>query len=148
MDIRTASGIVVATVLLLAWLSANSVTQKLSLLMLLSWVGSNALIVLLGFERQPIVNGAFTGVVGILVALLGIKHTSKVCLAVVSLFILEEAVDIAAFLYQFDGKRLQYVLLNGVFILRMMTVGGAACVGLAHRFDWRGVRLRHGLHSV
>jgi hypothetical protein len=137
-------GLMLAAVMLLSWQSANHIIQKLSLLMLLSWFGSTALVDLLGFARAPMDIPMFNAVVAIMAALLGIKHSSRVCLAVVALFVVEETINLGAFVCHQNGSYDYYAALNGIFVLRMAVVGGAACVGLVGRLARRDPLGLHG----
>ncbi len=136
---------VMAIVLLIAWQSGNHVIQKLSLLMLLAWVGANVFVECLGKPNAAYVLPVYDAIMAVLVAVLGYKNKSNPCLAVVLLFALEETIDVFSFSEHLDGTHLHYALLNGIFVLRMAVVGGVGLVDVARRaLDQRPrAHLRH-----
>lgn len=132
-----AYGLILAVISGSAFAVRSPMLDRLTLLMVASWVGSVACTLVFGYARAPILIPTLNAVVAIFIAGVGIRYASKTCWAVVALFLVEEVINLVAFAYHFNGHRLQFTLLNGAFLARMAIVGGVALVRLAHRFGQR-----------
>lgn len=137
-------GLAVGCVLLLAWASGSHVLQKLALLLLMAWAGTNLAVAFLGFERAPLVIPSIDAVIAVLVATTGYHAKSKAALFVFRLYAVVGLIHIGAYVLHMLVTNTYYAALNSVFLVQLLIVGAtSAWVAVHHRFDLGGERFRH-----
>lgn len=134
-------GAVLALACGLAWFAHEIALRKLALWMVVAWAQANLLYALMGPQTAPWLVPLINALIALAVAGLAIQHRSAACWSVVSLFVIEEAINLGAFVTHHQGATAYYLLLNAVYLLRMAVVGGAGV--LAYRAARRDSRFRH-----
>lgn len=143
MDAPSIFGLAVCATLLLSWASDNHVSQKLGLLLLFAWAGSNLAVNMMGFNRAPLVIPSLDALVAILVAVVGYAHKSKLALAIFVIYALVGAVHVTALIMRAEMTYNYYAILNGAFALQLSILGASgAWHSLSRWTAWGGERLR------
>lgn len=132
--------------LILAWLSGDPIARRVGILQLGGWTAANACVVWLGFSGAPMLVPAINAAIAVGIGLIGYKNRSALCFCMVLLYLLEEIISVVGFATHNQGTFIYYGLLNVVFCMRMLTLGGWSVGHLVAR-GLRGERggFRHRL---
>lgn len=141
--IPTAFGAGVGLTLLLSWWSRSHVMQKLALLLLAAWATSNVAVNLMGFDQAPMLIPSIDCAVALLVALVGFRNRSVIALAVFCLYVAVGLVHVVGFASYNQGTYTYYAILNVLFLLQLIIVGGSSArMAVRPRIYRRDKRLR------
>lgn len=142
-DISSLFGLAVCAMLLLVWVSDDHVRQKLGLLLLFAWTGSNLTVNMMGFTHAPLVIPSLDAMVAVLVALIGYAHKSKLALAIFVIYAFVGTVHITALIMRAEMTYNYYAILNGAFALQLSILGASSAWHSLSRWTaWGGERLR------
>lgn len=119
-----AYALVLGVVLVLAWLSGDPMTRRVGILQLGGWTAANACVAWLGFLNAPLLVPAINAAIAVGIGLIGYKNRSLLCFCMVLLYLLEEIVAVVGFATHNQGSFVYYAILNVVFCMRMLTLGG------------------------
>jgi hypothetical protein len=137
-----------AAVLLLSWRSDVAICQKVALLMLLDWAGYSIVHEAIASASMPLFMPMWSAFIVILLMIFGWANKSKLCLAVIGIYWIEEAIHVTMFANHLEGSHLHYALVNATFIARMFVLGGVALANVAHRIRSKHCRFPHRLVGV
>jgi len=134
----------VALTLVLAWAADNHVYQKLAMLLLFDWASTNVAVNYMGFERAPMVIPSLDAVTAILVAMVGFASGSQTALVVFCLYGAVGLAHVVGFASYNQGTYTYYAILNVLFLLQLVTVGGPSASRIVLRawFPRRRQRVR------
>lgn len=121
-----AYGALIGVVCLLAWFSGDTVIRRVSWLSLLGWALANIAVEWLGFAKAPLLLPTLDAVIAIGVGVLGYRNRSLLCFVIVLLYLAQETVAVAGFAMQRQSELWYFATQNGMFILRMLALGGWA----------------------
>lgn len=111
-------------VYLLGWATKDAIIHRVTFLSLIGWALANISVDLFGFGGAPFINPTINAVLAVTIGLIGHRNRSMLCFVLVLLYLAEETVTLGAFSMHAQGERLCYLLLNCIFILRMLAIGG------------------------
>ena len=143
MQVWQACGLAVLVVVLLAWASRNEVMLWLSVVMALGWFCYNVPIWFLGFAESGRFAPWTEGTAAMVVAAIGSQRRSWPAFVVLCLYGAEEVAMAAGHIVNGQGSYFHFALLNGIFALRLFTVGGLSGAYLVawlhgeHLLSWR-----------
>lgn len=142
-------GGLLALALLLVWRSKDDGLQKLGAWVAVDWLLSNLSYELFGRELDPWVMPICGAFIALGVARAAVKYRSYVGWATLVTYIADAMVSVAAFASHTQGDTGYYSVLNVIFVLRLMIVGGAGAGVLVTRLRLGGARaLAHGVGRV
>lgn len=136
--------ILVGSASLLGWLTRDMTIKKVSWLMLGGWAVANIAVQWLGYNEAPLIIPLVNAVVVVMIGAVGYRHSSALCYVLVLLYLFQESLAVAAFWTDNWKTRGYYGLQNGVFVLRMLALGGWALGDIAtHWVMPEPARVRH-----
>ena len=118
------SGVIV--VLFASMLSRCATYQKLALVLMLSWSLSNLFVEAFGFVGAPLLMPGLDAVLCIISVAILVRTQSPTAAIVVAGFMLAGMVHVWAFATAAQVTRGYYVAMNLLFILQLLSVGGAS----------------------
>ena len=122
--------------------------QKLSMLMLLSCAGSNALFYWWpGRAEAPVLITALDALICVGTAGLAIRHNSLTALRVSQLFVVEAFLHIVTFATATQATSTAYTVFNLIYVAQQVCIGGASAERIRLRGDGR-VAVGHRHHGV
>lgn len=143
MDLASLFGIAVLVMLLLVWASGDHVRQKLGILLLFAWAGSNLAVGFWGFTHAPLVIPSLDAAVAIAMAIVGYTNKSRIALILFAIYVFVGAVHVGAFALRAEMTYNYYATLNAAFALQLIALGVSAARLVVYRWAvWGGERLR------
>jgi hypothetical protein len=115
----------VAAMLLAVHFSGSPTVQKLGLVLLAAYVGSNIAVGLFGFARAPLVLPSLHAVLALVVAVVGIRARSRIAANVFALYALMVGAEVGLFTIRAQGGYRYFATLNGIFAVQLLLVGGS-----------------------
>jgi hypothetical protein len=139
----------VAAMMVGAWASKDHIVQKLALLLLAVWVGSNLALAAVGYGREPMLVPTLDGAVAAFVGYVGFVNRSRLALVIFALFGVLGAVHVVSFVTHRTDDYYYYLAKNAIFLAQVLMVGGqGAWMAIRSRPVPRGERFRaHSLSS-
>lgn len=124
-------GAELSVALALAWASARPVYVALGVNMLVSWAFYNIVVRAVGFQHGLLLDALVDALIACVVGALGYQARSRLAWWIVVLFVAEEATHICANIWRAEDAPSIHAVLNAIFALQVLLIGGAARVAMA-----------------
>lgn len=136
-------GALLGLTLLLVWRSDSEALKKIGAWLAVDWIAYNLIFEIIGPKGTPWLTPSVNAAIVICIGALGVTYRSWVAWAVVVIYALQGVVTVTGFAEHTQGTVAYFAVENGLFVFRLLLVGGIAAYGLAHRASASGRRSHH-----
>jgi hypothetical protein len=136
---RLVYGVILGSALFMTWRSGDEAMQKTCAWLLVDWVGANLAYEMLGASYAPWATPTISALICVPIGNLALRFKSYPAWSIVGLMVGSLAVSVGAFAGHWQGGYNYFAVLNVLFVLRAVVLGGAAGA-LAYRNGRRGDR--------
>ena len=126
-------GTLLGLMLLLVWRSDSQALKKIAAWLAVDWIAYNLIFEIVGPKGTPWITPSVDAAIVICIGAVGVAYRSWVAWVVVVLYALQGVVTVTGFAEHTEGTVGYFGVQNGIFVLRLLLVGGIAAHALARR---------------